>query len=327
MKKIVKVLPAVWLLLGMLTAGAGFCGYRLLLNDPSDTQQQTHRILEPAETDEQRNKKNKQATFDPNAITPVTPGDYAEAQLHYETIVDQYGVGAIYIPSAELKTKILAGLSNQNLMVGVGTYRENQKLGAGNYAVFAHNLVQGGGALGRLSNAAMDSTIYATDFSRIYEYKVILNQVVDQTRGDLLDEPTDSPKPVITLIRCEGGLNTTKRAAVQGEFIGMYAAKYADKSVQEGLGIIHQVTPDATERAAENGSEEQETSTKTTADLNQSSKQPLNRTRYSWLQRGCIRMFQVISNDDVFLVGVITYALVMLYLTAINIKTTKNGGS
>ena len=316
MKKIVKVLPVLWLVLGVFTAGAGYYGYRLLLNDPSSAEQRTHHIQTPADTNRQTKEKNDQATFDPDQITPVTPEEYAAAQLRYEKIVNQWGIGSIYIPSADLKTKILAGMSNDNLMVGVGTYRADQVLGKGNYGLLAHNLVQGGGALGRLPNAAMDSLIYATDFSRIYEYKVTSNQVVDHTRGDLLEEPKDQEPAVITLLRCEGGLNTSNRAVVQGIFVRSYPANSGDKAIQEGLGLIQQVTESTTDPST---AENESTTGEIAASTNER-KADKNQTKFNQLERLCIYLFQVITTDNHVVIGAVAYLVVMLLLCTLQWK-------
>lgn len=320
MKKIVKVLPVLWLVLGVFTAGAGYYGYRLLLNDSSSAEQRTHHIQTPADTNRQTKEKNHQAIFDPDQITPVTPEEYAAAQLRYEKIVNQWGIGSIYIPSADLKTKILAGMSNENLMVGVGTYRADQVLGKGNYGLLAHNLVQGGGALGRLPNAAMDSLIYATDFTRIYEYKVTSNQVVDQTRGDLLEEPKGQEPAVITLLRCEGGLNTSNRAVVQGTFVCSYPANSGDKAIQEGLGLIQQMTDSTTDPST---AENQSTTKESAANTNER-KTSKEQSRFNQLERLCIFLFQVITTGNHAVIGAVVYLVVMLLLCMLQLKIHSN---
>ncbi|HFD1766344.1 TPA: class A sortase, partial [Enterococcus hirae] len=130
------------------------------------------------------------------------------------------------------------GMSNENLMVGVGTYRAEQRLGKGNYVLLAHNLVRGGGALKNLRQTSEGSLIYATDFANVYEYRVTKNQVVSQSEGELLDEPKEEETPIITFIRCEGGLNTTQRAVVQGMFVSSYPASEADNELKEKLGLV-----------------------------------------------------------------------------------------
>ena len=240
MKKLWKNLPFLWIVLGIVISCASYYGYHLLLQANDHAEQIKYPIeLNQSNRDEQK-KKLKKATYCPRQIKPVTPAAYAKAQLRYAEIVNQWGVGALYIPSADIHSKILAGIDNQNLMVGVGTYYQDQQLGKGNYVLLAHNLVQGGGTLENLPKTPLRQVIYLTDFAKVYEYVAIKNDVVEQSRGDLMAIPIDDHKPLVTLIRCEGGLNTSNRAVVQGEFLKEYPASEATKAVKLGLGLIEE---------------------------------------------------------------------------------------
>lgn len=258
MIKLKKILPTLLLVFGLIFAGSSYYGYRLLLSNGDNAKHMTHRI-QPNKNSQQRIiKKNKQANFYPNHIKPVTPSDYAAAQLKYEEIVNQWGIGSVYIPSANLQTKILAGMANENLMVAAGTYYPDQKLGKGNYVLLSHNLVEGGGPLGTLPNTKIGHTIYTTDFSDVYEYTATKNSTVDQTEGDLLDIPSNEDAPIITLFRCEGGLNTPSRSLVQGKFSKKYPANLATENVKLGLGLGVMKESDRND----NSSAEEETSNK-----------------------------------------------------------------
>jgi sortase A len=236
-RKLIKALPLIFFLCGLCFAGACFVGYRQLLSSDDNAKQMTHQIQSKEKSQQQLNEKRKQANFDPNQIKPVTPSEYAAAQLKFEDIVNHYGIGSVFIPSSNIRSKILAGMSNQNLMVAVGTYYPDQELGKGNYVLLAHNLVEGGGALGSLPNTKLDHVIYATDFTNVYEYKAIKNETVNQANGQLLEKPSDNKPAIITLFRCEGGLNTVNRALVQGEFVRSYPADEASNDVKVGLGL------------------------------------------------------------------------------------------
>ncbi len=237
MKKLIRTLPIFWLVCGLAFAGACFYGYRQLLSSGDNAKQMTHQIQPEKQSRKHLEEKNKQANFDTDQIKPVTPSDYAAAQLRYEDIVNQYGIGSLFIPSASIQTKILAGMANENLMIAVGTYYPDQKLGSGNYVLLAHNLVEGGGALASLPNTKLNHVIYATDFTDVYEYKATKNSTVDQSSGQFLEKPSGKDLPIMTIFRCEGGLNTPSRALVQGEFVRSYPAKEATEAVKIGLGL------------------------------------------------------------------------------------------
>lgn len=242
MKKMIRILPIIWILFGLLFFAYGRYGYYLLLNANENSQNNQHTIESPASTDNNFKEKNEAATkvaaFNEAAIRPVEAKDYADAQLAAEKIIQQWGIGSIYIPSSDIKTKILAGMSNENLIVAVGTYQANQIMGEGNYVVLAHNLVEGGGTLLNLTKTELGSIIYMTDFSTVYEYQVTVNRIEEQTNGELLMEPKKGEKGKATLFRCEGGIDTPNRAVVQGEFIKSYPAMKATKQVLAGLGLV-----------------------------------------------------------------------------------------
>ncbi|PQE59748.1 class A sortase [Enterococcus faecium] len=227
-----------WILFGFFIVGSTAYGYFLLQKSDNRSQFLRSPIQQEEQAEKKQESKNAKASFNPLLIQPVHAEEFAEAQLHYEDLVNQWGIGAVYIPSSSIQTKILAGMSNENLMVGVGTYRAEQRLGKGNYVLLAHNLVQGGGALKNLRQTSEGSLIYATDFANIYEYRVTKNQVMNQSEGEVLDEPKAEEIPLITFIRCEGGLNTTQRAVVQGTFVSSYPASEADNELKEKLGLV-----------------------------------------------------------------------------------------
>lgn len=293
-RKLIKALPLIYFICGLCFAGACFVGYRQLLSSDDNAKQMTHQIQSKEKSQQQLKEKKKLANYDPNQIKPVTPREYAAAQLKYEDIVNHYGIGSIFIPSSNIRSKILAGLSNQNLMVAVGTYYSDQELGKGNYVLLAHNLVEGGGALGNLPNTKLDHIIYATDFTNIYEYKAIKNETVNQANGQLLEKPSDNEPAIITLFRCEGAINTPNRALVQGEFVRSYPANEAANDVKVGLGLGVMTNNSKHEGATEQATPQQSTQRKYST--NTSIKQfKQDKPTYSFLEKIAINCFSIVS--------------------------------
>lgn len=308
MKKLWKNLPFLWIVLGIVISCASYYGYHLLLQANDHAEQIKHPIELSQSNRDKPKKKLKKATYCPRQIKPVTPAAYAKAQLRYTEIVNQWGIGALYIPSADIHSKILAGIDNQNLMVGVGTYYKDQQLGKGNYVLLAHNLVQGGGLLGNLPKTTLTQVFYLTDFTSVYEYVAIKNDVVDQNRGDLMAIPTDDLTSIVTLIRCEGGLNTPKRAVVQGKFLKEYPASEATKAVKLGLGLIEESWANdekISNQQSANASEE----SKTRIHPVETSNAPI----YSLFQVVCIYLFTLLNEVPV-VIG-IGYLIGLLSLT------------
>nr|WP_242550177.1 class A sortase [Enterococcus sp. MJM16] len=215
----------------------------------------------------------------------------------------------MYIPSSDIHSKILAGIDNQNLMVGVGTYYQDQRLGKGNYVLLAHNLVQGGGTLENLPKTTLQQIFYLTDFTNVYEYVSIKNDVVDQSRGDLMAIPADDQTEIVTLIRCEGGINTSNRAVVQGEFLREYPASEARKAVKLGLGLIEESwTNDEKISNQQRSSTSEESSIRIRKRSAETSNEPI----YSLFQITCIYLFTFLNEVPVvigigYLIGLLAF--------------------
>ncbi|MGL9813996.1 class A sortase [Enterococcus sp. DIV0098] len=310
MTKLWRNLPFLWIVFGVLLSCASYYGYQLLLDANGNAEQMTHSIESKKSSQRKQKKKVEEATYCPRQIKPVTPTAYAKAQLHYVEIVNQWGVGSLFIPSADIHSKILAGIDNQNLMVGVGTYYKAQQLGKGNVVLLAHNLVQGGGVLGNLRKTGLQQVFYLTDFTDVFEYVAEKNEIVDKSRGDLLDIPHVGKSAIVTLIRCEGGINTSNRAIVQGTFLKKYPASEAAEEVKAGLGLT-----EGRWISEEVSSDQQSVIQESTIPM---VKEPIEKTKkpiYSTLQVLCIYLYTVL-NETPIIVG-IGYLVGLLALTHI----------
>lgn len=310
MTKLWRNLPLLWLAFGLLLSCASYYGYHLLLDANENAKQMPHSIETKKSSQKKREKKVEEAIYCTRQIKPVTPAAYAKAQLHYVEIVNQWGVGSLFIPSADIHSKILAGIDNQHLMVGVGTYYKAQQLGKGNVVLLAHNLVQGGGVLGNLRKTGLQQVFYLTDFTDVFEYVAEKNEVVDESRGELMDIPDVGESAIVTLIRCEGGINTSNRAIVQGTFLKKYPASEATEEVKLGLGLT-----EAQWISKEASSDQQSAIQESTIPM---AKEPIEKTKkpiYSTLQVLSIYLYTVL-NEAPIIVG-IGYLAGLLALTHI----------
>ena len=160
----------------------------------------------------------------------------------------------------------------------------------------AHNLVQGGGTLGNLPKTTLRQVFYVTDFVSVYEYMAVKNDVVDQSRGDLMAIPTNDHSPLVTLIRCEGGLSTTNRAVVQGEFLKKYPAGEASKEVKLGLGLIEERwVNDEKISNQQNSSTSEKSPIRIRMNLGEKTNEPI----YSLFQIACIYLFTLLNEVPV----------------------------
>ena len=140
----------------------------------------------------------------------------------------------------------------------------------------------------------------------------IKNDVVDQSRGDLMAITTDDQTPIVTLIRCEGGLNTPKRAVVQGEFLKEYPASEASKEVKLGLGLIEGRwinDEKISNQQRANASEEP------TIRIRTHSVETSNEPIYSLFQVACIYLFTILNEVPIVIgIGYLTGLLALSHV-------------
>ena len=138
-------------------------------------------------------------------------------------------IGSIVVPSVDLQLPIVKGVGNAALAVGAGTMKPNQKLGQGNYALAGHYFEEKDILFSPLYKAKIGDTIYLTDLTNIYEYKLTSKDIIAATDVYVINDIPN--KTVLTLITCaESG---TKRLAIQADFIKQYPFNEAPAKVAE----------------------------------------------------------------------------------------------
>ena len=158
-------------------------------------------------------EKNQKAdtTFDFGAVESLSTEAVLRAQFENKNLPV---VGAVALPSVKINLPIFKGLDNVVLLTGAGTMKPDQEMGKGNYALASHRVQDMISLFSPLEYAQTGETIYITDLSNIYTYKITYVEKVDPSRIDLIEDVPD--KKMITLITC-GDMSATTRIAVQGE--------------------------------------------------------------------------------------------------------------
>ena len=188
--------------------------------------------------------KSNKANYTEKDIASVTTGTYTTAKLDFNQSVNDWGIGKLVVPSQKINLPILAGLNNENLMNGASTYSNQDQIGHGNYVLLAHNVIgQSGKPLDvlfwRLVNLKKGDLVYASDFKNVYIYKVTTNEVIPDTQVSVLEQPTDPlTTPIITMIRCEGGIGTPWRRVVQGNLFKTESIAEMNKEQVGNLGFV-----------------------------------------------------------------------------------------
>ncbi|WP_339014804.1 class C sortase (plasmid) [Lactococcus garvieae] len=188
-------------------------------------------------------EKISKGTYTEQDISSVNVKDFSDAKVNAQDTMNEKGIGKLSLPSQDVDLPILAGLSQGNLLTGASTYRKDQILGRDNYVLLAHNIWntmthQNSDVLfNRIASLKRGDVIEATDFENIYSYRVTRNDVIKDTEVEVVDHVKKDSPPLITLIRCEGGIGTEERRVVQGEFVKKKALKEASEEELQQLKV------------------------------------------------------------------------------------------
>lgn len=200
-----KVIAVICILAATVLIAAPFLKYELL---EASTKKYATVQLSPEEI-QQNNERP--AEFHMEAIEPLSVLDAVtkEADVEKSAIV-----GHIEIPSVHLRLPILKGTTNENLLVGATTMREDQWMGLGNYALAGHHMKKDTLLFSPLLRVEKGALITVTDLTYKYTYEVTELEIVHESRVDILDNTID---PVITLVTCYASDEPEKRFIVHGK--------------------------------------------------------------------------------------------------------------
>ncbi|WP_338751209.1 class A sortase [Bacillus sp. FJAT-52991] len=162
---------------------------------------------------ELQQNSEKKATFDYEAITPPTMTNVLTSTVNLD---DPAVIGIITIPDIHIELPILKGTTNDNLLIGAATMREDQQMGQGNYPLAGHHTRSEEQFFGRVPELKKGADIYLTDKKNKYHYKVTENKVISETETDVINDTTENK---ITLITCDVPTKTNKRVMVQGVLV------------------------------------------------------------------------------------------------------------
>jgi len=182
-------------------------------------------------TAEKINKNlDKEATFDFDAVESLDFDTIAKARLYQDQMAV---IGGISIPQVNLNLPIIKGISNYAIAVGAGTMKEDQQMGEGNYALASHHMNNDSLLFGPLVNINLGDTIYITDLTNIYEYKVSYKEYVTPDRVDVIDDVPD--KKMITLVTCD--YTGDNRLIVQGTLSKVVPTGEADTQMMDAFNL------------------------------------------------------------------------------------------
>lgn len=246
----VKILFVTMILIMIGILGYAIYGY---------TQIQTQSSMKPiniGKTEQLANynlDKINRGNYTETDVTSVNLGNYTTAKVDFNRTVNDWGIGKLSIPSLSINLPILAGMNNENLLNGVATYNGSQQLGKGNYVLLSHNIPDSKGnanpvLLGKLNQVKIGTKIYASDFRNLFVYEVNNNQVVRETETQYITQPQQSvDPPIITLVRCEGGMGTEFRRIVQGKLLHTTPINSLKANEISSLGLSKEVRKESSQ--------------------------------------------------------------------------------
>ncbi|OMP66673.1 class A sortase [Domibacillus epiphyticus] len=199
-----KVIAVICMIAAAIMIAAPFLKYELL---EASTEKYAAVRLSPEEIKE---NSEKPAQFEMEAIQPPSVLDTVMNDNEVETSAI---VGQIDIPSVNLSLPILKGTTNENLLVGATTMREDQWMGLGNYALAGHHMKKDTLLFSPILRVEKGAFITVTDLTYTYTYEVTKLDVVHESRTDILENTVE---PVITLVTCYKSDEPEKRFIVHG---------------------------------------------------------------------------------------------------------------
>lgn len=165
--------------------------------------------------------KDREAEFNLDSVQEVT---LTRTLLGSKSLDKNLIIGQLIIPDIDLNLPILKGISESNLLGGVGTMKEDQIMGLGNYTLAGHYVNRKDTLFGGLMDIEEGSKIYITDKKTMYEYIVYKTAVVEDTAIEMLSDErsTEREKPIASLMTCYYSSKTGKRFFAIGELVNQY---------------------------------------------------------------------------------------------------------
>lgn len=235
MKRALRWVRYTSLVLGILMLVGGIVGYFLVRQEPDHSGDvvTTVKDLQNKALNGTRNALKADYT---NDITFASGQEVVDARRHYESSVQDYGIGTVYMPSVDISVPLLAGTSEWNLFNGIATGRENQRLGEGLFIGLSHNL-KSGTLITKIRDMAPGDLVYITDFKNVYIYETVERKVVHQTESKYFKEPLEDEAAKLLIYRCEGEVGTDWRQIVYADFIEQIPVEEMDSFILNGLLI------------------------------------------------------------------------------------------
>lgn len=154
------------------------------------------------------NNNKESAVFDYESIQPPKTKDIVVKSI---APAPELIIGELTIESLNVNLPIFKGMTNQNLLTGVGTMRSDQEMGIGNYSLAGHHLYNESLLFGPLLKIKEGATIQLNNQKELYTYRVLNTKIVHQSDLSILENQGDNR---LTLVTCDVPFQTDQRWVV-----------------------------------------------------------------------------------------------------------------
>lgn len=215
-------------------------GFLLVFSKPI-----SHYIIGLRSNDYQVSKVSK-ATIAKNETAEVTYDFSSVQSVSMKSLLTSDGtdlpvIGGIAIPDLSINLPIFKGVTNENLLYGAGTMKDSQVMGGeNNYALASHHVFGLTGSsqmlFSPLEKAKVGMTIYLTDKSIIYTYKITEIVSVSPEQTEVLDDVAG--ESTLTLVTCEDK-EATKRLVVKATLTDSITYQKATKTQMKAFSYSY----------------------------------------------------------------------------------------
>ncbi|KJY59130.1 Sortase [Lactobacillus kimbladii] len=188
---------------------------------------------------QRRNHQTKKPNYNLKKVKPISPQTLAHA---WRCRRDYRAIGQIAVPSENILLNIFRGTGNDELALGVGTLRSDQRMGQNNYPLAGHNMDDGQTYFSPLYTAkvrgqlAKGTRIFLTDFKKVYFYRIDIAYFIGVYNLRLaFNRKKFAQKPVISLFTCDW--TGQGRLFVRGHLTGSQSLKSASRYVRSTFKI------------------------------------------------------------------------------------------
>lgn len=179
-------------------------------------------IIEEISYEEIENNESRDADFDYSSVRDVSLTTVLSNRnkINYDLLI-----GYISIDDLNIYLPILKGVTDENLLVGATTMKENQEMGKGNYTLAGHYIRDKKTLFGPLLDIEIGTLVRISNKRVVYEYEIYDTRIVQDTAMYMLEDKRaeDKGKPIISLMTCYFTSKNGKRFFALGKLVDSYA--------------------------------------------------------------------------------------------------------